>query len=136
MGASWPMACVGPWQHLWVLPALPPLHLGASMRCVITCVVGMSRGTGQLQEQEGQTLTGGVWLGDWLPLCAVLLPSLNETRRLLRSRSSAPRRLASHLWSWPCFSTGSFSSSAAVGRLFASLLRQAATMLSSPCREE
>ena len=23
------MACAGPWQHLWVLPALPALHFGA-----------------------------------------------------------------------------------------------------------
>ena len=88
--------------------------LAPACDAIPTCVMGVSGDSGRLQEE--QKLTGGVWLGDWLPLCAVLLPSLNDTRRVLRSRSSADRRLASHLGSWPCFSTGSFSSSAAVGR--------------------
>lgn len=82
------------------------------------------RGNLQVRTVEGE-------VGEWLVLLGPAMPPLKDTLRLLRSRPDM--RLASHLLSCACLSTGSLSSSAAVGRLSASLFRQAVTMLSSAC---
>jgi hypothetical protein len=76
-----------------------------------------------------RTVEGEV--GEWLVLLGPAIPPLKDTLRLFRSRPDM--RLASHLLSCACLSTGSFSNSAAVGRLSASLFRHAVTMLSSAC---
>ena len=93
--------------------------------CPIT-LKGITRGlTGAAVCCRGETLPGG----------DLFWPSSKVTRLFsLDDLSVAPSsRFASHLLSCECLNSGSFSSSVALGRVSASLFRQRATRLHSPC---